>query len=182
MPNFGEDIITNVQTLDIQLLDSNRADATTIKLDNPVQNVTREMVSAAMQLALANELLLTNKGSVAKYLGDITVNQSIKRKLDGQDFYVTPTELALTVTPLSGVGDNSASVTVSGATIQGYNFKNFSRAFSQSALYGKISDNGLTFTITAQPQTLVVSPITMDLELIIMGLSVIVPVTFTQGA
>lgn len=74
----NEDTQTTVANLDIQILSAERSETTTIKLDNPKQNLTREMVSAAMQPAFTNGWLLTSKGSVAMYLGDVTYNTSTK--------------------------------------------------------------------------------------------------------
>lgn len=115
------DTQTSVTTLDIQLLDANRKNATTIKLDNPRSNVTREMVSTVMQPALANEWFLAQDGSIAVYLGDITVNQSIKTKLGGEDFYLTPSSITI-IAPIDEIG--TATITCTGAVIQGINIDN----------------------------------------------------------
>ena len=61
------DTTTVVKTLDIQMLDADRQDATLIKLDNPKDNITREMVSAAMQPAFANNWFLTTKGFLSGF-------------------------------------------------------------------------------------------------------------------
>lgn len=169
------DVITNVTTVDIQLLDEKREDTTTIKLDNPVGNITREMVSAAMQSAFTNQFLLTNKGSVAMYLGDVTVNQSIKRKLEGQDFYVTPTELTLNRTAPNVA---KGTINVSGATIQGYNILWLQYPTAIPIIECKITNNGLSLDIKVLTTNDTAPPAgNFTVELVIMGTIVAVPVT-----
>lgn len=176
MPNLQEDVIKNVTTLDIQLLNANRENTTTIKLDNPVDNISREMVSAAMQPAFTNEFLLTSKGDIAKYLGEITVNQSIKRILDGQDFYVTPSELTLTYSDESDL-TAQGSIQVSGAIIQGYNFRNIKATW---VYYASLSGNKLSLGVTVKnandpsqrPQAG-----NFYLDLVIMGQIITIPIT-----
>lgn len=138
------DTQTTVVNLDIQLLDESRADTTTFKLDNPKSNVTREQVSSAMQPALTNGWLLTTKGNVAMYLGDITINQSIKTKLGGEDFYVSPSEVNLQT---DGTTDVATTINVSGATIQGYNFKNFTDKVQCRGL-ATVAENALSIDVT----------------------------------
>ena len=176
------DTQTTVVNLDIQLLDESRADTTTFKLDNPKSNVTREQVSAAMQPALTNGWLLTTKGNVAMYLGDITINQSIKTKLGGEDFYVTPTAINW-----SNVGteetEQTGTITCSGATIQGYRFENFNElTYIEIEPSANISANGLSITIKVSFQ-LDVSMTTvkiLDLVLIIQGAEVTIPVNASK--
>lgn len=168
--NDLRDVITTVTTVDIQLLDANREDTTTIKLDNPKENITREQVSAAMQPALAGGWFLTNQDRVAMYLGDITVSQSIKRKLDGADFYVTPTSLTLTRMTANNA---SGSISVSGATIQGYNIKPLEYEPSVTC---KITNNGLGLTVNAQSSGSLPAG-NFEVQLVIMGTTVTVPVT-----
>ncbi len=182
MPNLQEDVIKTVTTLDIQLLNANRENTTTIKLDNPVNNITREMVSAAMQPAFTNEYLLTSKGDIAKFIGDITVNQSIKRILDGQDFYGTPSELTLSY---SGESDliPDGIIEVSGATIQGYNFPSYDGRIIVPS--GVIQNNGLRINISVKPgsqqdQSQRPPTYNFNVQLIIMGQTVTVPVTVPQ--
>ena len=134
------DTVSAVTNLDIQLLDADRSNATTIKLDNPKNGVTRENVSAAFQTAFANGWFLCSNGNPAMYLGDVTVNQSIKTKLDGQDFYVTPAELTLTNSGQTASGN----ITVSGATIQGYNIRGTSAAMNAKVT---INNTGLTANV-----------------------------------
>ncbi len=180
MPNLQEDVIKNVTTLDIQLLNANRENTTTIKLDNPVSNISREMVSAAMQPAFANEFLLTSKGDVAKYLGDIIVNQSIKRILDGQDYYVTPSELTLSYDDSSDLSAGG-TISVSGATIQGYNIIRPANLYYRYV--GTIKDNGLTFSIAvtnAQDASQRPAAGTFNVELVIMGQITTIPVTVPE--
>lgn len=176
------DTQTSVITLDIQMLDESRGDATTIKLDNPKDNVTREMVSSAMQTALTNGWFLTNKGSVAKYLGDITINQSIKTKLGGEDFYVTPTTITHTV----AVDETyNAVITCTGATIQGVNIDNFTNSFDDEhpedyvqVLAPVIAENGLSVTVPIYGKgSTGQETISFDANLIILGTTVTVKIT-----
>lgn len=166
------DTQTTVTNLDIQLLDANRGDATTIKLDNPKDDVTREQVSAAMQPALAAGWFLTNNGSPAMYVGDITVNQSIKTKLGGEDFYITPTTLTLTVNNNIATG----TITCSGATIQGYNFTSLNN-IEYNSLRATIAENGLSITINAFKTDSSFSFVT---TLVIQGVEVNVNCSYTQ--
>ena len=171
------DTQTTVTTLDIQMLDADRKNATTIKLDYPKDSVTREQVSAAMQPAFTNGWLLTNSGSVAMYLGDVTINQSIKTKLGGEDFYVTPANLEFR--KMVGLKFDYENINVSGATIQGYNFVNISN--DKIKPYAEIINNGLSIKLTPYlgdiTQDMQGMNETFDVELIIMGEKVTVPVT-----
>lgn len=175
---MAADTTTTVVTLDIQLLDAERADATTIKLDNPKTNpiVTREQVSAAMQPALANGWFLTSKGGVAMYLGDVTINTSTKVKLGGEDFYVTPN--SLTLTPESGTEFMAVgTVNVSGATIQGYNIVHVSGTGPDNVEVN-LSENKLTATIGfTMDDTSHLPACVYNLELVIQGTIVTIPVT-----
>lgn len=173
------DTQTTVVNLDIQLLDADRSNTTTIKLDNPKNDVTREQVSAAMQPAFTNGWFLSSKGDPLMYIGDVTINQSIKTKLDGQDFYVTPSELTLTYDSAS---DKSAGgvITVSGATIQGTNFV---KSDYQARKSISVADNGLSVTVVVSnsSDTTQRPPAgTFTLILIIMGQSVYVPIIVPQ--
>lgn len=163
------DSITNVKTVDIQMLDANRSNATTIKLDNPRDNITREQVSAVFQTPFANSWFLTNKGGVAMYLGDVTINESIKTKLGGEDFYVTPSSLSFT----AGSAEDGLTVTVSGAIIQGYNVRYVDKN-SDPVVNVTIADNGLSATVTLDDFT---SGKSMSLILIIQGESITIPIT-----
>lgn len=166
------DSVTNVKTVDIQMLDANRSNATTIKLDNPKNNLTREQVSAVFQTPFANSWFLTTKGGVATYLGDVTINESIKTKLGGEDFYVTPSSLNFWN---ESEGDNYSSldINVSGAIIQGYNITDV----EQDAGYNvsiTIADNGLKATVhlnNLNPQR----STNFNVVLIIQGESITVP-------
>lgn len=89
------DKTTTVNTLDIQLLDASRANPTLIKLDNPIENVTKQQVLAVMQPALTNEWFLSSKGDIALYIGDVTLNTSIKTVLSGGETYITPATLTI---------------------------------------------------------------------------------------
>lgn len=171
----NEDTQTTVANLDIQILSAERSETTTIKLDNPKQNLTREMVSAAMQPAFTNGWLLTSKGSVAMYLGDVTYNTSIKTKLGGEDFYVTPNQLNLTVESSKNF---SGTINVSGATIQGYRFENASDSIEE--LQCNLSNNNLTATVSGHCSNLNLLPFSFNLILIIMGTEVTVPVTINK--
>ena len=166
------DTQTTVNTIDIQLLDADRGDATTIKLDNPKDGITRESVSSAMQTPLSNGWFLTNKGSVAMYLGDITLNTSIKTKLGGEDFYVTPSSITMVV-PINSSA--SSTVTVTGATIQGFNFANVTN--NDPTYTARVADNGLSATLTIKQNTADTAG-TFDFVLIIQGTRVVVPVSF----
>lgn len=175
---MADSVVTNVTTLDIQMLDAERKNATTIKLDFPKDNLTREQVSAAMQPAFANGWLLTNAGSVAMYLGDVTINQSIKTKLDGEDFYVTPAAINTNVT---GYVTYETTVTVSGATIQGTNITNINLDNVQEneiEIYSpKIAENGLSVEIKINLEKITGRRFTInfDIELVILGTIVTVP-------
>lgn len=162
---------TNVTNLDIQLLDADRSNTTTIKLDNPKSNITREQVSAAMQPALTNGWFLTNRGSVAMYLGDITINQSIKTVLDGEDFYVTPSSITFT----AGSAEEGETIQVSGATIQGYNI--LDDPSTDPVLSVRIADNGLSAHVSIQEDYS--AGHSMTLVLIIQGTAVNIPITTT---
>lgn len=182
------DTQTTVITLDIQLLDAERKGATTIKLDNPRNNVTREMVSSAFQTALANEWFLTNGGLPVMYLGDITVNQSIKTKLGGEDFYVTPSTIDFHYGDWDLNSQATTTITVTGATIQGFNFtnkvgNNFDNVYW---LRGVIADNGLSMQVIANLEDGAGSDFpaeeyTCDLELIILGTTVKVPMKISNN-
>ena len=175
------DQVTTVNTIDIQLLNADRADVTTIKLDNPINGITREQVSAVMQPALTNGWLLTTKGDTAMYLGDITLNTSIKTKLGGEDFYVTPSTLSFALTNQKPA-DNK-TVTVSGATIQGYNFKNFPTELDvQIDAIAEVAENGLSITIDVNINYGDLPSGTTklcDLILVIQGVEVVVPINET---
>lgn len=165
------DTQTTVTTLDIQLLDESREGTVTIKLDNPKSNVTREQVSTAMQPAFTNQWFLVTTGKPAMYLGDVTINQSIKTKLGGEDFYVTPSSIDLQFTQAQ---EKSFEINVSGATIQGYNFVNS----SQIEYTGTIINNGLTFKAEAISNP---SPGTYEFTtmLVIMGTIIEIPCNIT---
>lgn len=166
------DTQTTVNTIDIQLLDADRGDATTIKLDNPKNGMTRESVSSAMQAPLANGWFLTNKGAVAMYLGDITLNTSIKTKLGGEDFYVTPSTITMVV-PINSSAEST--VTVTGATIQGFNFANITN--NDPTYTARVADNGLSVTLKIKQNTGDTQG-TFDFILIIQGTRVVIPVSF----
>lgn len=184
----SEDTITSVSNLDIQILNAERAETTTVKLDNPKQNLTREQVSAAMQPALSNGWLLTNKGSVAMYLGDVTYNTSTKVKLGGEDFYVTPASFTFQKVEFSsqgsgdliGYNDNNPKIQVSGATIQGYNFVDHHSGASAN-LQGGIYPNGLTFVWHLTSGMTVNAPSSFDIKLTIQGTIVTIPVYITEN-
>lgn len=169
------DVITQVTTLDIQMLDESRGNATLIKLDNPISNVTREQVSAAMQPAFTNGWFLTSKGNVAMYLGDVTINQSIKTKLGGEDFYITPSSLSFgTVTP--GV-DSTQTVTCSGAAVQGANIANVSPTENSFIFLAPVINENNTVNVTIRKEGGNTENITFDLKLIINGAILTVPCT-----
>ena len=180
------DTQTTVLTLDIQLLDEKRADATLIKLDNPVNNITREMVSTAFQPVLSAGWFLTTKGGIVKYLGDITINQSIKTKLGGEDFYITPNHFNRDIA-IDEV--QNFVINCTGATIQGVNIDNFTNTFEEEhpedyvQVYAPvIAANGLSVTIpvlgkgTTSPDT-----ISFDANVIVLGTTVTVPITVKIG-
>lgn len=166
------DTTTTVKTVDIQLLDADRSNATTIKLDNPKDDLTREQVSSAMQPAFTNGWFLCNNGNVAMYLGDVTINQSIKTRLDGADFYVTPSSLTLTNSGNSASGN----INVSGAVIQGYNISGASAGMNVKIT---INNNGLTANVRVTNVTPTSQVPTGDftVTLIIQGQSIVVPCT-----
>lgn len=163
-----------VTTLDIQLLDADRGDTTTIKLDNPKDSLTREQVSAAMQPALVNGWLLTNKASVAMYLGDVTINQSIKTTLEGEDFYITPNELVIETNTETEV---YSELTVAGATFMGYDYSFRATTGAGNALITKvvITNNGLTMKIYAKGES--TNKRTYDFYVIVQGEKIKVPVS-----
>lgn len=171
--------ITTVTNLDIQLLDADRSNATTIKLDNPKNTVTRELVSVAMQPALTNGWFLCTNGNTAMYLGDITINQSIKTKLGGDDFYVTPTSISLTFTDLDQT--ETSVIEVSGAAIQGVNITDIvDENEAIEFLSPQIAENGLSVSIKARSISASGdSPVTFKVNLIILGTSVTVNGTAT---
>lgn len=172
------DQVTTVNTIDIQLLNADRADVTTIKLDNPINGITREQVSAVMQPALTNGWLLTTKGDTAMYLGDITLNTSIKTKLGGEDFYVTPSTLSFALTNQKPA-DNK-TVTVSGATIQGYNIRNLTNANLNYKI--TIADNGLSIQVIVLTTDLSAGDNgSFDLELVIQGTIVTIPCSYSKS-
>lgn len=163
------DTTTNVTNLDIQLLDADRSGTVTIKLDNPKANVTREQVSAAMQPALSAGWFLSSKGTPAMYLGDITINQSIKTKLGGEDFYVTPSSITFNA---SSAADGT-TIQISGATVQGYNI--LRNPETDPVLSVEITNNGLSVEVKIEEDY--ASGITMTLVLIIQGVAVNIPIT-----
>lgn len=159
------DTQTTVTTVDIQLLDAERSGATTVKLDNPKNNLTREQISAAMQPALSAGWFLTNKGAVVMYIGDTTINQSIKTKLGGEDFYVTPSSLTF----LNGAGEqNPQDITVTGATIQGYNITNITGTGTGTP-YVNLSENRLTATVGFTNKSNPAPGIDFTVQLVIQG-------------
>lgn len=167
---------TNVTNLDIQMLNANHSAATTVKLDNPKDNITREQVSAAMQPAFTNGWFLCNDGSTAMYLGDVTINQSIKTRLDGEDFYVTPSTLTF-----SGRDIQSSDITVSGATIQGYNITS-DNEIVREGFNVSLSENKLVATVKAEQymlNNLTAGTYNLQIVLIILGTEVNIPVTLT---
>jgi len=182
------DTIKAVTNLDIQLLDANHSNAKTVKLDNPMDNITREQVSAAFITPLTEGWFLAGNGATAMYIGDIVINQSIKTTLGGEDFYVTPASINDTIASSTKV----VSVTVSGATIQGYNFANV----NQDLYYDGSSKNIATITATIAENALSIEikfyfisgraptsgSLTLDLILIIQGESVTVPINLTAGS
>lgn len=165
---------TTVKNVMIELKSGDN-DNTRIRLDNPINNITREMISAALQPALINEWIITDKGSKAIGIGEVVLETSTKVPLVGTDYYITPSSLNIN-TP---GGSGSGTVTVSGATIQGYNFRNF--AGSTSNLYSykaTIANNGLSITVEVTTNTTTFS-VTFDLILVIQGTEVTVPCTIT---
>lgn len=175
-----------VETLDIQLLDESRSNATTVKLDNPRENITREQVSAAMQPAFANGWFLTSKGDVAMYLGDVTINKSIKTTLDGSDFYVTPTSLTMKAVNESQT-EYEPTITVSGATIQGYNYTPLTGPLASKIdkFEVTIAENGLTATLKFFASAGFGSGsdyCTMDFYLVIQGVRITIPIRLEQAS
>lgn len=165
-----------VKTVDIQMLDENRENGTTVKLDNPIEDITREKISAAMQTAFTNSWLLCRNGSVAKYLGDTTLNTSIKVSLDGEDFYITPNALSINAPTSRG------TITISGATCQGYNFVNINNTSGILVSYSaEIADNGSTVNVNVSFTGSKTGTSTFDLQLVIMGQIVTVSVTCTRN-
>lgn len=170
---MADNTSTTVTNLDIQLLNANRSAAVTIKLDNPKDDVTREQVSSTFQPALSGGWFLANDGSPAMYIGNITVNQSIKTKLGGEDFYVTPSELRFSANALQS-SDQTTNVNVTGATIQGYNFSNSATNNSTKVV---ISENALTAAVTmAQGMYLSSQDPQFSIILIVQGQSIQIPV------
>lgn len=167
------DTTTNITNLDIQLLDADRSGTVTIKLDNPKANVTREQVSAAMQPALSAGWFLSSKGTPAMYLGDITINQSIKTKLGGEDFYVTPNTLNY------GSSTNNIQIDVTGSTIQGYNILNRNTSINLT-INVNVAENKLSANVSMSFSGNTPSSGTklFDLILVIQGLEITVPAYF----
>lgn len=169
------DIITNIKTVDIQVVDETRSDITTVKLDNPRENLRKSDVSAAFASAFVNGWLLTNKsGRPAKYLGDVTINTSTKIKLNGEDYYVTPS--SLTFPDGNTQGNHIQSAVVTGAYIQGYRFENKQFSEQYVTLTANVSDNGLTIEVNYKTSA-VNQPGTFDLILVIQGEEVTIPCT-----
>lgn len=189
------DITTTVKTLDFQMLDADRQDATLIKLDNPKANITREMVSAAMQPAFANGWFLTTKGSPAMYLGDVTISTSTKVKLDGQDFYITPSAITQNWGTTPTAKSHTYDIDVSGATIQGYNIIDVVNGIKATADSSEtlqvnytplITGNNLKFQLTiiipsASVGSKVYGQWTCKIILVIQGTQVNVPVNIYGG-
>lgn len=182
---MADSVITNVTTVDIQMLNAERGSATTIKLDNPKDNITREQVSAAMQPALSAGWFLCTDDSPATYLGNITVNQSIKTKLGGEDFYITPSSLSL-----SAQVDQIATGTVncSGATIQGINIDNIVGFDEHPEDYVEflspvIAANGLSAQIKVKViGSMDGDTISFKVKVIVQGIVVTIPATVTASA
>ncbi len=175
---MADSVVTNITTLDIQMLDADRKNATTIKLDFPKDGVTREQVSAAMQPAFTNGWLLTNSGSVAMYLGDVTINQSIKTKLDGEDFYITPAELYIAT---NGETPVTSELTVAGATFMGYDYiKTGSGGGGSASITGvKITNNGLTMQISASGDS--TNTVMYDFYVIVQGEKIKIPFALNRN-
>lgn len=163
------DQIREVQTVDVQLLNANRERPKTYKFDNPKANLTRAMVSEAFSPALANGWLLAADDTTAMYLGEVILNTSKKVTLDGEDFYVTPNSLTIdTKSPYT--------LTVTGAKVQGYNFKNSTFTSEEGTpVIVTISENGLTVNVMYN----FLENGTVDLILIILGQEVTIPITVT---
>lgn len=173
------DIIKQVTTVDIQLLDASRGGTTTVKLDNPKQNITREQVSGAMQTAINNGWLLTNKGDVVTYLGDITISDSIKRILGGEDYYITPNRLDYT--SVGGGSSETKTLTVSGAIIQGVSIDRGNLPNNVIILNPVVSANGLSVDITLTTDGSGVSgSYSFTTRLVILGQTTEIPCTLTR--
>ena len=162
-----------VTTLDIQMLDADRSNTTTIKLDNPKDNLTREQVSSVMQTAFTKGWLLTSKGNVAMYLGDVTINQSIKTTLEGEDFYITPSELTIATNSDTEV---HSDLTVAGATFMGYDYGSKAESGSGNARITRVSiaNNGLTLQIYAKGDS--THNVRYDFYVVVQGEKIKVPV------
>ncbi len=158
------DEIRTVETVDVQLLDAARSNVKTYKFDNPKENLTKAEISIAFQPAMSDEWLLVANGNIAKYIGDVTINTSTKVKLGGEDFYITPNEVIFP-------NEHPFIITVSGATIQGYNLRN--NQFP--GLKVVISENGLQATL--YPGTISDTTWTATLILVIQGIEVEVPIS-----
>lgn len=146
-------------------------DSMRIRLDNPKEGITRAQIAEVMQPAFTNNWIMTEKGSTAGYLGETVLETSTKIKLEGEDFYVTPNEIIFT----TGSGTQNATLTVTGAQIQGYNIKQIDEGGS-STLSVKIAENGLSATVTTTAPSSGAYGGTWNLILIIRGAEVTIPV------
>jgi len=149
-------------------------DSSRIRLDNPKEGISRAQVAEVMQPAFLNNWIYTDKGSTAGYLGETVLETSTKISLEGEDFYITPSSLSFNA---STQGDHIQTVTITGAQLQGYQFKNVVKTIgSQFDLFATIADNGLSVEVNVK--TANINQLgTFDFVVIVRGQEVTIPAT-----
>ena len=85
-----------VKNVDIQLIDDD-AKSTTVKLDNPKDNITKNEIVQVFTTAINNNWLLSNYGSAIKGVGQVQLTTSEKVLLEGEAVYVTPASANITL-------------------------------------------------------------------------------------
>ena len=83
-----------VKNVEIQLIDDD-AKSTTIKLDNPKTNITKNEIITVFATAISNNWLLSNYGNPIKGIGQVQLTTSEKILLEGEPVYVTPASATL---------------------------------------------------------------------------------------
>ena len=103
-----------VKNLDIQLIDED-AKTTTVKLDNPREDITKNQVISVFATAISNNWLLSNYGNPVKAIGQVQLSTSEKILLEGDPIYVTPERATLRPTPST---PSTQTFSVANGTIQ----------------------------------------------------------------
>ena len=98
----------------IQLIDDD-AKSTSVSLDNPKNNLTKNEIVEVFSTAINNGWLLSNYGSAIKSVGQVQLTTSEKVILEGEAVYVTPASAEMS--PRAGTPANQV-FTVTNGNIQ----------------------------------------------------------------